>query len=162
VSSQQVAMFLEGMYFAGRLPSRMEVEEITNYLLTLNLESIRVNDSQVEIRRWVRETMTALHSRRSEKEEQGTRDASTPTNMNSYTVNFTMRGHIIIRGDISPYSAYNCARAQLEGLALEDPLGEVREFVPSSVDLYEILDKEGDELDPDEGMDDDESAEGET
>ncbi len=69
-----------------------------------------------------------------------------------YTVNFTMRGSIKIRGDISPYSAYNCARAQLEGLILEDRLGEVLEFVPAVVDLHEILDEEKNVLNPHEGM----------
>jgi hypothetical protein len=72
-----------------------------------------------------------------------------------YTVNFTIRGHITIRGDISPYSAYTLARIQLEGLTLKDELGEVLDFVPAYLDLHEILDGQNNELDPDEGMHDD-------
>lgn len=73
-----------------------------------------------------------------------------------YTVNFTIRGHINVRGDSSPYSAYNLARVRLESLECVDTVpeqaGEVLEFDPAYVDLHEIYNSNGEQEDPDDEL----------
>ena len=61
---QTIAGFLEGMYYAGKLPSRAECREIAHYLRSRSL----VNGTQREAEVWVAEAMAAIHREQEERE----------------------------------------------------------------------------------------------